>query len=566
MIASFLQEELSEAHLGLCEGARAHLERFRTLLRRFYAAKLGCYPPPSIDSPATVFEEDVFQAMRAGFEALYEYLVDKNLDISQGTPFKATGGICTLQIIYSFDSRHKFPTLSRFLPLLPEVEINGQRRMTLLTKHFKPSRSQQTKMHTALLKASNQSEPRILANGLVKAYQQFEKDSVYSATKAEKLDNLGPVDARKVRWILIYSMYQALRRATEPPSEVTDAKNAPYNLCLPAARLPPWKGDVRLGSILQNQTRQINRDPSASSSGRNSVISGPPAPPTDLGKVRPDIDYFAVMHPDNAEISGGSKTKNAIKSSGRRISLGQSFSRASTLLALLGCSDATTAARGKDDAASSGRPLYREIVVHGYGNGANPVEVAPETTFLPVRPHIIADRTPSSRFSDVSSYSASDRDSTGTPDSSVIDGKLATAQSDRCASWRKSVCEPCRPPSSCAGVSPRPENPSDDNVVLPVSPIVSQSRPYNFDRYVPLPLNIRNLASSWETPPPGYPTAGTYVEPTQHLQARDLINDDEPVWEQYTDLGGLTEPISTSNIATPRKLWSTSNVNGFSKL
>ncbi|RYP92274.1 hypothetical protein DL770_001587 [Monosporascus sp. CRB-9-2] len=568
MIASFLQEELSEAHLGLCSGARAHLERFRTLLRRFYAAKLGCCPPPSINSPETIFEEDVFQAMRGGFEALYEYLVDKNLDISQGTPFKATGGICTLQIIDSFDSRHKFRTLSRPLPLLPEVETNGRRRMALLTKHFRTSRSQQTKMHIALLKATNQSEPCILGNEVVKAYQQFEKDSVYSATKAEKLDNLGPVDARKVRWILIYSMYQVLRRATEPPSEVADSKDVPCNLCMPAAHLPPWEGDPPLGSILQNQTYQISRDPPASSSGWDSVISGSPAPPTDLEKLRPDIDYFAITHPDNAEIANSSKTENAIKSAGRRISLRRSFSRVSTLLAFLGYSDATTAARGKGDAASSGRPLYHEIVVHGYGNGTDSVEVAREATLSPVTSHIIADpaSSSSSGFSDVSNYSTSDRGSTGTPHSLIINDRLVTAQSDRCASWRNSVCELCRPSSSCAGVGPGLGGPSDDDAVLPVSPIDSKPRPYNVDRYTPLPLNIRNLASSWETPPPGYPTAGDYVEPTQQLQARGMMNDYEPVWEQYTDLGGLTEPISRSNPTTPRTRRSASTINSFSKL
>ncbi|RYP70356.1 hypothetical protein DL769_004982 [Monosporascus sp. CRB-8-3] len=567
MVASFLQEELSEAHLGLGPGARAHLESFRTLLRRFYAAKLGCYPPPSIDSQATIFEEDAFQAMRGGFEALYEYLVDKNFDISQGTPFKATGGICTLQIIHSFDSRHKFRTLSHSLPLLPEVETKGQRRMALLTKHFGTSCSQQTEMHMALLKATNQSEPRILANELVKVYQQFEKVSVYSATKAEKLDNLGPVDARKVRWILIYSMYQALRRATQPPSGVTDAKDVPCNLCMLEAHLPPWKGDLPLGSILHNQSHQISHNPSASW-GWDSVISGPPAPPTDLEKVRPDIDYFAITHPDNAETANSSKTENAIKGARRRINLGRTLSLASTLRrSWFTLTQQPQSAERAAQLARGGLP-YHELVVHDYGDGTNPVEVVSEATLLPVQPHIVADPTSSSSsgFSDVSNYSASERGSTGTPDSSLVNDRLVTAQSDRCASWRNGFCEHCRPSSSCAGVSHSLEDPNDDNAVPPVSPIDSKPRPCNCDRYAPLPLNIRNLASSWETPPPGYPTAGDYIEPTQQLQAKGMMNDHEPVWEQYTDLGGLTEPIPKSNPATPRKRWSTSNVNSFLKL
>ncbi|RYO88510.1 hypothetical protein DL762_003716 [Monosporascus cannonballus] len=569
MIADFLQEELSEVHLGLCSGARAHLERFRTLLRRFYAAKLGYYLPPAMDSPATIFEEDLFRAMRGDFEALYEYLVDKNFDISQGTPFKATGGICTLQIIGSFDRRHKFRTLSRSLPLLPEVETNGQRRMTLLTKHLRTSCSQQTQMHMALLKATNKSEPRILDSELVKAYQQFEKDSVYSATKAEKPDNLGPVDARKVRWILIYSMYQALRRATEPPSEATDAKDVPCNLCTSAALLPPWKGDPPLGSIPQNQTHQISGNPSESSSDWD---SGPPAPPTDLWKVRPDIDYFAITHPDNAEIANGSETTREIKGAGRRISLGRNLSLAPALrrswIILTQQPQPAKKATQLAQGVAQGRLLYHESLVHGYGHGTNPVEAALEATLLPVKPHTIADTTSSSpsRFSDISSYSTLDRRGTGTPDSSIINDRLVTPQPDRCASWRNSVCESCRPSSSCAGVSPRLGDPSDDNAVLPVSPIDSKPRPYNLDPYAPLPLNIRNLASSWETPPPGYPTAWDYVEPTQQHQAIGMMNDHKPVWEQYADLSGLTEPILRSKPATPRKRWLTSNINSFSRL
>ncbi|RYP21246.1 hypothetical protein DL765_002385 [Monosporascus sp. GIB2] len=474
MIASFLQEELPEAHLGLCSGARAHLERFRTLLRRFYAAKLGCYPPPSIDSQAIIFKEDAFQAMRGGFEALYEYLVDKNFDISQGTPFNATGGICTLRIIDSFDSRHKFRTLSRSLPLLPEVEPNGQRRMTLLTKHFRTSCSQQTQMHMALLKAINQSEPRILDSELVKAYQQFEKDSVYSATKAEKLDNLGPVDGRK--------------------------------------------------------THQIGRNPSASSPDYDSAISEPPAPPTDLWKVRPDIDYFAISHPGNAEIANGLETENAIKGAWRRISLGRNLSLAPALRRSWIILTQQPRPAEKATQLAQGRLLYHESLVHGYGHGTNPVEPTLEATLLPVRPHTIADLTPSSpsRFSGISSCSTLNRGGTGTPDSSIINDRLVTAQPDRCASWRNSVCEPCQPSSSCAGVSPGLGDPSDDNAVLPVSRIDLKPRPYNFYPYAPLPPNIRNLASSWETPPPDYPTVGDYVEPTRQLQAMGTMNDHKP--------------------------------------
>ena len=45
-VREFLLEDLSPANLGLSDGARTHIDRFRTFLQGFYIEKFGYWPPP----------------------------------------------------------------------------------------------------------------------------------------------------------------------------------------------------------------------------------------------------------------------------------------------------------------------------------------------------------------------------------------------------------------------------------------------------------------------------------------------------------------------------------------
>src|SRR5262245_31720697 len=91
MLKNFLDDELSDAHLGIPAGTRAHLERFRTFLMSFYSTQQGYYPPQSFDS-------DMYRSMREDFESLYELLVDNGCT-SDVMPSVAVGGICTIQLV-----------------------------------------------------------------------------------------------------------------------------------------------------------------------------------------------------------------------------------------------------------------------------------------------------------------------------------------------------------------------------------------------------------------------------------------------------------------------------------
>ncbi|KAM0820545.1 hypothetical protein AB5N19_06364 [Seiridium cardinale] len=379
MLSTFLQDELSEAHLGLHAGGRAHLERFRTLLHGFYAAKLGYYPPPSVHPRTTIFEVDIFRTLRDDFEALYQYLVDETFEPSQGVLPSAQGGICALQSVQSFDKRYNFTTLKHPLPLLPNIrQQTSSKRMTWFGKQPKISASQRNETHIALLQATNESNIELLDNDLVRAYRKFEEDSIYSPIKGDKQEQLNLVDARKVRWILVYAVYQTLRHATEPPAEVRDVEGAPYNICISTTNLPPWKEEESVPSFVRVQTDQITRNPSVSTSGWSANTDTPATSDAHLSfDIKPDIDYLGLLHKESAPDSGLATPAPTIpEGPARRASLTRGLSRSRAFrrsLRLFSHQDSDRPVPSSPRKAQQ----YHEIVVLGYGNGTHDVEFTP---------------------------------------------------------------------------------------------------------------------------------------------------------------------------------------------
>jgi hypothetical protein len=380
MLSTFLQNELSETHLGLYPGARAHLERFRTLLHGYYAARFGYYPPPA-DAQTKIFALDVFRTMRADFEALYQHLVDKEFDPSENIQLPAQGGLCTLQSVQSFDSRHHFETLDHPLPKVPEVPQPAP------TKRFSWFSRPATRLPTgqraetlvALIKATNVKEVKLLDNGLVRVYRQFEEDSIYFPLKADKQENLNPDDGRKVRWILIYALYQTLRNATEPPSEVRSCVDAPYHLAISTENLPPWSAEQ--GN--QSPGKGISRNSSFISTGGWCTPTKYPSVTTDNMslsiEIKPDIDYLGLSQelPPNPQPSPVHARPTTMP---RRLTK-KSLSRESTIRRSLRLFSSNRQPGDRSPSASSS-PVqqrlpghYHEILVQGYGNGTNDVEV-----------------------------------------------------------------------------------------------------------------------------------------------------------------------------------------------
>ncbi|KAI1212391.1 uncharacterized protein F4807DRAFT_369695 [Annulohypoxylon truncatum] len=457
MVGTFLEYELSEAHLGLYAGARAHLERFRTLLQNFYVAKFGSYPPPSVDSRTTMFEIEILQEMRADFEALYQYLVDETIDITNRSPFLAEGGICAWQCIQAFDRRHEFKTLLHPLPLLPKVSRENTKRTSWLGKPMKSDRKWRENTHAALLEATN-SNANLMKNGLVRIYRQFEEGLAYWPTKADKIENLGPMDSRKVRWILIYATYQALRQATEIPSEVRDTAGAPYHLCISTADLPPWDEDRPVHKLVRRQTHHLAHGALTSPSQESTARQ--PSPREQSFEIKPDIDYFALTHRDSGNES---ETKDGGGVSRLRRAGSWTGSLTSNLSRNLTTTRRPSAKLTKQQPDRTPTPIHRnsssksknnahtpyhEIVVQGYGNGTNDIKASLVDVPPPPKPKrkstiaeepmdpVVASAasTSSSRYSSNSDLRKSSQESSSTgsagktPDTSVCGSATTETQ------------------------------------------------------------------------------------------------------------------------------------------
>lgn len=560
MLSTFLQDELSEAYLGLSPGARAHMERFRTLLQGFYAAKLGYYPPRSIHTRTTIFDASVYQTLRDDFEALYQYLVDENFEPTAGVLPSAQGGICALQSVQSFDTRCKYSTLKNPLPLLPNIsqQVNS-RRMSWFGKQPKLSIRERVECHIALMKATNESKMQLLNNDLVRAYRKFEEDCIFQPIKGDKQEQISLTDARKVRWILVYTMYQTLLQATRAPDEVKDYSRAPYNFCISTSNLPPW--DHPIPSFIWRQSDLVSRNPSTSTDGRSGQSSGQSTPPdSPVLEIKPDIDYLELCNKDvEAYIESEMVRSPVLETPARRpkgLSRSNTFRRS---MRVFGCRE--------DDKTSTGSSSWRkslhhqEITVQGYGNGmqdlmqdleamANGEESGVAVMVAQIKNPATTSRSASTASQSSSVYASASEDGSASTAATSFMGSLTSSpiKTSRAYPW-----ELCR--SGTIGLASRDK---DEGVNLPrAMSMGSTSRP--------LSAFFESRGSQKQNRPARY--RSSYIEPPKPrfaMHKHDLskisssdeilediksfselhssqLKSDNIVWDSYNDLGGLTE-------------------------
>jgi hypothetical protein len=374
-LGTFLEDELSSAHLGLSAGARAHLDCFRSFLQAYYVEKLGYYPPSADDSSSCAFPTDIFAFMVAEFQQLYEFLADEKFTYSDSLSIPAQGGICVLQNVQAFDQRYQYDPLLHPLCLLPEPVCYNPRtlasRMGRLAKPDKLKLDKRLVSLSSLAKASKRRDAELMKCSLVKAYSLFEKDYIFSSLEADKKSGLSLADARKVRWILVYAMLQTLRSATRIPEEVRDTQELPYGLCVGIAGCPPWREQKALDTSIDGQTGSAEQDSFESSTFDSTTASALCTPylesPETLTTIKPDIDYFQLSrrssqpNPTSCLASSPSVLR---KSSVRRA------------LATLGNMPELRHPRPV-------RKPFHEILVYGYGNGLNAVSLGASTSPAP---------------------------------------------------------------------------------------------------------------------------------------------------------------------------------------
>ncbi|KAI5860014.1 hypothetical protein GGS23DRAFT_599942 [Durotheca rogersii] len=570
MIASFLRDELSEAHLGLYSGAQMHLQQFRSLLQDYYAAKFGSYPPPSIDPRTTIFEAEVFRIMSDDFKALMEYLVDETLGTTHSDPFLAQGGIWTRQIIRSFDTRHGFTTLIHTLPRLPKVsQESSPKRIAWLGRQTKLKPRQREITLDALLTAANHKD-ELLKNGLVRAYRRFEEDSIDPPAKGDRIENLGPIDGRKVRWVLIYAMYQALRQASEIPPGVKDASRAPYHLCISTTDIPPWSKEPSLYSLTLRRPDRLNLGVSALTTTDVSSSERSNSPQRSF-EIKPDIDYFSAARREDAagETRGGNtrlrKTKSWTESLTKSLPFNLPRRRSSSRLAKQFDRETRPGAASKVQ--------HVEIIVQDYGNGMQDSTAEPAELPPPPRSATSMGFCTAITEEDLASASPSRYSSNGDLRSSAAGGTetLCTfisgipSETTLClpqsrTSWSDEAHESvqlCYTNISATATtttqqSPSPEGDRDlphDEAARPTTTTTTMTT--TIEQPIPpkeKPVKPADVALPIVMPSPRSPTAWDQVQATMEVEAQSwrttsAVYDVMPEWEQYSDLGGLTELV-----------------------
>ncbi|CAD0112681.1 unnamed protein product [Aureobasidium uvarum] len=248
-LRNFLEDELAPTHLGLPTPARNHLDRFRSFLHSYYVNKFGYWPPET----GHVMDKGLLRSMHQEFQMLYSYLVD-----GESSPSRLlTGGICVVQNVNAFNFRHKYEPLPHPCPLLPdyhslEYRTSSQKGLRSLRLTSKPSKTDQTVTARAALSTATNKIPS--SSALVRNYVYFEGELTF---RPEEKLSIG--DARKVRWIAIYTILQMLTNAIRAPKEVVEADAVPYHLCLLTTGMPPWTEDTK-ATVQVSQARPIKTD------------------------------------------------------------------------------------------------------------------------------------------------------------------------------------------------------------------------------------------------------------------------------------------------------------------
>ncbi|KAF3922610.1 hypothetical protein AA313_de0206971 [Arthrobotrys entomopaga] len=241
--------------------ARHAFDRFQKFLVKHYQSRFGSWPPVG-----EKFGRLLYQQLQRDFNALYDFLVDKDVVWEPSAPSSSSASTSShsktpsaqklvnpykhefraddnslqfTDIILSFDRNNKYPHIPHPYPLVPEAKVSTTIRSKKQSNFFgkrniNTDKTIEKENALALIQATNldalYTSPN---NSLVAAYQLMEK--------TDGTIEIDPHDARKGRWLLIYAVLQTLATITVDAPSLKWTENVDYFLCAPTKGIPSWE-------------------------------------------------------------------------------------------------------------------------------------------------------------------------------------------------------------------------------------------------------------------------------------------------------------------------------------
>lgn len=386
-VGGFFEHELSSSFLGLPQAARDHLDRFRSFLHGYYIEQHGFWPPNRFEEES--IQLSICKRMYTDFKSLYEHLADtssssSNMDATLGT----TGGVCVLQNVKNFDNRQRLPPLTHSLPRIPSMgNVNvaaierKQRRNSWnpIARHREEKERRNTQRMQALIDSTNR-DWTLMNCVLVRRFSEFEIE-----TAVDDLEAVSLGDGRKVRWIVVYAIFQILQSITQAPKQVRNVEGLSYALCCEAPALMPWEAERgRSRGPTDDATSPI--EPDVLHSHTN---TGPPSP-GGMNRTLSKTSITSLSASLSGSVKRSSSSTSTVKDRRKTVdgeTVSRSTSRKSSKARSSSLRRFVSVKKGvlDDDIPAvpavpklkqpNKRASFCEIYVPGYGNGLNHVEI-----------------------------------------------------------------------------------------------------------------------------------------------------------------------------------------------
>ena len=250
-LTSFYFDDAHFSQEDLAPTVRAASSRFRRFLRQFYEKVYQTWPLKKGQSGLWL-DRIIVDRLQQDFNALYEYGVDRNVswnedididDRSKRYLLKSVDSqdfgldaedFRMLGVFQNLDCRLNVEDIPYPYPLLPTSLSPPSQTKKSVFRGKRQDKGRESRVALAYAESSNASQLRreYAENDLLKAFIQFEK--------ADQPGDVDPREARRERWILIYSILQTLAGISVDVPQLSFKGDVSYFLNARLQGLPPW--------------------------------------------------------------------------------------------------------------------------------------------------------------------------------------------------------------------------------------------------------------------------------------------------------------------------------------